>query len=143
MTNEGMNYKVQQCGLMISAEHRYLAASPDGIVTCGGEKVGLLEVKNVLRNKRLNLIQAAQQQKGATFCLEVVAENKLQLKIKHPYCCQCQGQLLVCQMEWVDFVGRCSDPQDLFVERVTVDKELILAMQRKLKSFYFKKWKVA
>ena len=67
---------------MTSVEHPYLAASPDGIVTCGGEKVGLLEVKNVLRNKRLNLIQAAQQQKGSTFCLEVVDENKLKLNTR-------------------------------------------------------------
>jgi hypothetical protein len=132
--SKGVNVKVKRCGLVIHPEHPFLAATPDVIVTCNGVDIGLIEVKNVLRNKRKNLDQAARD-KG--FCLEFVDDN-LQLKRKHAYYYQCQGQLLVCEMDWVDFVVRCTDPYQMFVERITVNNDVQCHMLAKLKAFYFK-----
>ena len=44
--------KVEQCDLTISAENPYLAVSPDGIVSCGGEKVGLVPPNSEYTSKK-------------------------------------------------------------------------------------------
>ena len=129
-----MNIQVAKSGLVISSAHPFLAASPDGIVMKNGEAIGLVEVKNLLRNKRLNLVQAA---RGKNFCLEMV-NNQLRLKPNHDYFYQCQGQLLVCIMDWVDFVVRCTDPYQLYIERIHRDPRLQSEMVSKLSAFYFK-----
>ena len=54
-----------------------MAGSPDGIVTTSEGDTGLIEIKNLLHSKPLNLWQAASGNKN--FCLEIM-NGKLQLK---------------------------------------------------------------
>ena len=64
------NYTVSPCGLLISHNYTWLGASPDGAVHEGSSEqiLGLLEVKNVLRNKLMTFKSAT---KDSSFCLEV------------------------------------------------------------------------
>ena len=130
-SKQGMNIHVAKSGLVISSDHPFLAASLDGIVMMDGEAIGLVEVKNLLRTK---LEEAA---RGKNFCLEMV-NNQLRLKPNHDYYYQCQGQLLVCAMDWVDFVVRCTDTYQLSIERIHRDPRLQSEMVSKLSAFYFK-----
>ena len=63
MADKGHNVVVRKSGLVVCATYPFLAASPDGVVV-GHTKAcpaatGLLEVKNVLKNKRISFQEAA------------------------------------------------------------------------------------
>ncbi|KAJ8318930.1 hypothetical protein KUTeg_004021 [Tegillarca granosa] len=125
---------VEGVGLVIDKDEKYLAVSPDGIVKCSNGELGLIEVKNLLHNKQINLYQAAH---GKEFCLELL-NNELHLKKSHGYFFQVQGQLNICNMSWVDFVVRTEKPYQLHIERIKKDKNLWNnQMLPKLKAFNF------
>jgi hypothetical protein len=132
-----VNASVEPVGLCINEHHPYLAASPYGIVTNldTGDQ-GLLEIKNVLRKKSINLTQAAKTDKA--FCLELVS-GFLRLKRRHAYYFQCQGQLNILNLPWLDFVIRTVDPYQLHVETIMCDSTLWTStMLPKLTDFYNK-----
>ena len=56
-----MNATIRQSGLVIDDTNSFLAGSPDGIVTMSNGDKGLLEIKNLLENKRMSLYQAAKK----------------------------------------------------------------------------------
>ena len=75
---------------MVDVHNQELGVSPDGIVYNKGTKqYGVLEIKNVLKDKPLTLIEACN--KLSNFCLEVVGDGKLQLKRNHAFYYQCQA----------------------------------------------------
>ena len=134
----GVHVKVKKCGMVVCQEHQELAASPDGIVVnIRTKEKGLLEIKNVLKDKKETLHEAS---KKSTFCLEVLKDsNKLQLRRRHKYFYQCQGLLNVLQYDWLDFVVRADRHGKLHVERIFKDKELWeQSMKPKLLAFYDK-----
>ena len=90
-------------GLVIHPQHHFLAASADGLVQSKGNVVGLVEVKNLLSDKHITLVEATKSVK--TFCLHLNG-NKLELKKTRSYYHQCQGQMQILQNQWVDFVVR-------------------------------------
>ncbi|KAK3104076.1 hypothetical protein FSP39_024231 [Pinctada imbricata] len=59
------NITVESSGLVVDSKHNFLAASPDGIVRTPSD-TGLIEIKNLLHSKPLNLYQAAETPR---FCL--------------------------------------------------------------------------
>ncbi|CAG2223192.1 unnamed protein product [Mytilus edulis] len=63
---ENENVSVERSGLVIHHTNKYLAASPDGIVTISTGETGIIEIKNLLHSKPLNLWQASENK---TFCL--------------------------------------------------------------------------
>ena len=131
---EGVNVAVESVGLIIDPHNKYLAASPDGKVKEIGGETGLLEVNNLLHNKPINLTEACKCIKN--FCLEIVS-GKMSLK-NHPYYFQCQGQLHITGLPWLDFVVRTTYPYQLHIERILPDKLLwVNIMLPKLKAFYF------
>ena len=140
------NVKVERMGLVIGEDFPFLAGSPDGKVTDQMGNVGLIEIKNVLYNKPVSLTQAAKLKSISNFCLHFDPKSKkLAVKKNHNYYYQCLGLLLVCNMDWIDFVVRMENPYELHVERLTFDKDLINEMLEKLKSsiiklFYQKLW---
>ena len=77
---ESQNVCVEKSGLVIHPTHKFLAGSPDGIVTTSTGECGLIEIKNLLHSKPLNLWQASET---PSFCLETV-QGKLHLK-NHNY----------------------------------------------------------
>ena len=79
---------VEECGLFVSLDKGYLAASPDGIVG----KDGLVEVKCPIICRDNNIEDLARQ--DISFCLQYdETEDKLRLKRNHNYYYQIQGQL--------------------------------------------------
>ena len=137
MASTGVNVKVHRKGLAIHPVHPHIAASTDGevkIVDQDGRR--LLEVKNVLKNKPLSLIEAANS--ISYFCLK--ADNGiLKLKENHNYFYQCHGQLNIFGAEWLDFVVQSENPNQIFVQRVRRDTNLWEnKMLLKLNSFYFR-----
>ncbi|KAJ8298756.1 hypothetical protein KUTeg_022816, partial [Tegillarca granosa] len=115
-------------GLLICKENNFLAASPDGIVREKTENhnvsVGLLEIKNLLHSKPIDLYEASQQIST--------------LKRNHIYYYQVQGQLNISNYPWADFVVRTMNPYQLHTERINIDRTLWKnTMLPKLKAFYF------
>ncbi len=134
----GKNVSVKQCGLYINEENPFLGSSPDGVVMEDGKAVGLIEMKNVLKNKTITFEKQAAKKKS-NFCLKLDENGKLYLNPKHEYFYQVHGQMNVCDFEWVDFVVRSLNPYQIHIQRihrdVTLWNETILP---KLKAFYFK-----
>jgi hypothetical protein len=60
------NVIVHRSGLVIHPEQRYIAGSPDGIVSVSTGETGLVEIKNLLHSKPINLWQASLNK---NFCL--------------------------------------------------------------------------
>ncbi len=134
----GKNVIVKQCGLYVCEDHPFLGSSPDGINTEDGKSVGLIEIKNVLRNKTITFEKQAAKAKS-TFCLKLDENGKLYLNPKHEYFYQIQGQMNICDFEWVDFVVRSVCPYQIHIQRVYRDRSLWNeTMLPKLKAFYFK-----
>ncbi|VDI47752.1 Hypothetical predicted protein [Mytilus galloprovincialis] len=132
---ENENVSVERSGLVIHYTNKYLAASPDGIVTISIGETGIIEIKNLLHSKPLNLWQASENK---TFCLENTS-GKLQLKENHNYFYQCHGLLNICNKDWIDFVVRTLNPYQIFIQRIHRDVSLWEnTMLPKLQSFYNK-----
>ncbi|KAJ8313214.1 hypothetical protein KUTeg_009233 [Tegillarca granosa] len=123
-------------GLFISPEHPFLAASPDGKIVEEGGETGLIEIKNLLHNKPINLFEAVKT--VSNFCLELDGNN-LKLKRTHDYFYQVQGQLNITDFPWADFVVRTVNPYQIHIERIKIDKDFWLnIMLPKLHAFYHK-----
>ncbi|XP_050390274.1 uncharacterized protein LOC126809647 [Patella vulgata] len=135
--SQGDPVSVEPKGLCIDDNHPFLAASTDGLITSATDgQQGLLEVKNLLQNKKLTFTEAAKSVQN--FCLAVV-NGKLQLKTSHQYFFQIQGQLNIFNLDWADFVVQATHPHQLHVQRVPRDENLWqTSMLPKLKAFYFK-----
>ncbi len=134
----GKNVVVKQCGLYVCEENPFLGSSPDGIVTEDGKPVGLIEMKNVLKNKTITFEKQAVKKKS-TFCLKLDENGKLYLNPKHEYFYQIHGQMNICNFEWVDFVVRSLNPYQIHIQRMYRDRALWNdTMLPKLKAFYFK-----
>ncbi|KAK3099893.1 hypothetical protein FSP39_011406 [Pinctada imbricata] len=127
------NVTVKTTGLVISKTDKFLAGSPDGIVQNSSGEEGLIEIKNLLHSKPINLWQAA---KNKNFCLEI-QNDSLQLKKNHNYYYQCHGLMNICDCDWIDFIVRTLNPYQMFVQRIHRDKQLWEnIMLPKLKAFY-------
>ncbi|XP_052063676.1 uncharacterized protein LOC127703187 [Mytilus californianus] len=130
---ENIHTKVEQSGLVVDKNHKFLGGSPDGIVMENNAK-GLIEIKNLVHDKNINLTQASMSVKN--FCLEKISNN-LKLKTNHNYYFQCQGLLNVCNLPWIDFVVRTLNPYDIHIERIYKDTILWQTkMIPKLTAFY-------
>nr|XP_034320463.1 uncharacterized protein LOC105318911 [Crassostrea gigas] len=130
---ENKNVIVKDSGLVIDHNNNFLAASPDGFAYTSDGKMGLIEIKNLVHNKPLNLFEAAD--KIRSFCLQY-RNGILSLKVNHDYYYQCQGLMNICGTEWIDFVVRTLNPYHLFIERIYRNEDLWNIMLPKLKDFY-------
>jgi hypothetical protein len=132
---ENENVCVKPCGLVIHPTYKYVHASPDGRVCNSTGEIGLIEIKNLLHSKPINLWQATENN---NFCLENVNE-KLQLQRNNQYFYQCHGLLNICNKDWIDFVVRTLNPHQIFIERIHRDNGFWdNSMLPKLESFYNK-----
>jgi len=134
--DEGVSVTVSPVGLMIDVNHKFLAASPDGLVK-EGQEYGLIEIKNLLQRNKLTFQEAALKLKGR-FCL-ALTDGRLNLKLQHKYYYQCQGQINIMKLPWVDFVVRRTNPYQLHIERIFRNESLWKeVMVPKLTAFYHK-----
>lgn len=125
------------CGLFVSYENPWLAATPDGIVTDPSEPSpsGLLEIKNPYQKRSMTLEEACNS--GSSFFLKENNKNGMttyQLKTKHDYFFQVQCQMYCTGIEWCDFVVRTE--KELHIERIYRDRSWWDQQLPKLKAFY-------
>ena len=134
--NNHPDLSVDDCGLFVSAENNWLAASPDGIVHDSSEiahPLGTLEIKNPYSFRDNNLVEACSK---SSFCLEEDKINKkFRLKQQHSYYFQVQCQIYCANTQWCDFVVRTN--RDLHIERIYRDEEWWNGQLGKLEKFYF------
>ena len=127
-------------GLIVNIEKPFLAASPDCLVNENDEH-GLAEFKNLSRYRYLSIKEAytRSKQDKFTFPLKLKSDSssvdEYTLKGSHPHYTQRQGQLLVINIAWVDYVLRTE--VDIFVERIYPDTIFINNLENKLANFYF------
>ena len=123
--------KVKKCGLFVSIDNMWLAASPDGLVHDPQYGEGLLEMKNPHSARDKSLAESCTQ---PTFCLKE-KDNTFTLKVKHDYHFQIQCQLYCANRNWCDFVLKTN--MDIHVERIYRDEKWWNEQLKTLRKFYF------
>lgn len=120
-------------GLCIVSECPYVAASPDGLISCHQCGNGLLEIKNPYTYRLHTITKLATTSES---CL--TKENGvLQLKRNHSYYTQVQVQMWATGFTWCDFVVRTiSKEENIFVERIPFNSQYIASIKPKLLSFF-------
>lgn len=116
---EYTNKKIEICGLLISAEFPYLAASSDGLVV--GEK-GLIEVKCPYNARNYSPDEAIRNKIIKFAVLD--ENNQLCFKKSDRYYGQMQGQLYICKKDFCYF-------------RIKKDETYWTDMFKHLATFYF------
>lgn len=135
MSNEHVNLHVEPCGLVINPKYPYLGSSPDRIVMCDCHGNGVLEIKCPFKFKghlRCTINDSA-------FCLTthdksdgVMCSNSL--RRNHRYYAQVQGQLLICEVSYCDFV--VFTEEGLHIERIFRDETFCNRMLSGLEKFF-------
>lgn len=113
-------FACESARLHICATEPFLAASPDGLISCKRSGAAVLEVKCAYS---ANCVGDPLKQKGG--CLEQFADSA-QLKRSHAYFQQVQLQLNVCERQYCDFL--LWTPSDIFMERITIDMSFCIEM---------------
>ncbi|XP_072039939.1 uncharacterized protein [Amphiura filiformis] len=118
------NFTCREAGLHLSAEHPFIAASPDGIISCDCCGEGLLEVKCPFTycDKDLPNKENYDHEAMKTFCMAPDTDSDtLELKHNHPYYYQVQAQMNVCKKPYCDFV--IWNHKDLIIRRIYRDTD--------------------
>ena len=127
--------KVESCGLVISLDNPWLAATPDGLVNDPSDvnqPLGIMEMKNPYTARSQTLKEASEK---SSFCLKHNKnDNSFQLKESHDYYYQVQTQLYCTGRHWCDFVLRTDN--DLHIERIKKNQAWQDKNLPKLKDFY-------
>ncbi|KAM6062786.1 uncharacterized protein VSU04_007880 isoform 1-T4 [Chlamydotis macqueenii] len=128
----GRPVQVEDCGLFIHREKKWLAASPDGIIkeAATGKALGLLEVKCPYKHRNRTVREAC---KDKDFCLEVDGDSYA-LKRDHAYFTQVQCQLAAAGFQRADFVVHTT--KETAVVPVEFDAEFWGQTVPKLEKFY-------
>ena len=133
----GAEISVEPCGLFVDSSEPWLAASPDGIVfepfQNNAYRKGCLEVKCPFSCKQKRIANVCRE--NTSFCIKD-KNGTLSLSNSHAYYYQIQTQMHVTKLPWCDFVV-WSPVDDLFVERVQYNKQFVLGVITKARSFYF------
>ncbi|KAM9616047.1 uncharacterized protein ACIBXB_022165 isoform 1-T4 [Morphnus guianensis] len=128
----GKPVRVDDCGLFIHEEKKWIAASPDGIIkeAATGKALGLLEVKCPYKHRNRTVREAC---KDKDFCLEVDGDSYA-LKKDHAYFTQVQCQLAAAGFQQADFVVHTT--KETAVVPVEFDAKFWGQTVPKLEKFY-------
>ena len=123
--NDHQNFTYKQSGLVVSASHPYIGASPDGIIDCDCCGLGILEVKCPYCIRM--------EDPSTASCLQ----NDT-LDSSHQYYYQVQTQLFACCSSYADFViATFGESQVKFVtRRILRDENLISEFLQKAEQFF-------
>ncbi|KAH9374871.1 hypothetical protein HPB48_000153 [Haemaphysalis longicornis] len=105
-----VKFQCQLSGLHIRSDYPFVAATPDGIISCEGCGDGLLEVKCPFSAKHDTIAEFASNKQ---LCL-VVQGDDARLSSKHHYHYQVQMQMMICKKTYCNFVVWTE--KDFFVE---------------------------
>ena len=126
---------VQKSGLVINPKYPYIGASPDRVVSCMCCGDGLLEIKCPFKYRdKSPTDEEALNDKN--YCLVRNNHGVIHLSPTHAYYDQVQGQMVVAQRNFCDFV--CWTEVGIFVERVYLDNDYEKEKFRHLQSFFRK-----
>lgn len=128
MKEKHASFKLSTTGLHVNPQYPHLGASPDGLVTCSCCGDGLLEIKCPY-----SLRHTTPQSPGKDFYLKPSPDG-VRLSTTHQYYYQVQGQLVICNRSYSDFV--CWTPRGIHVERIARRDEVFLEMKPKLDKFF-------
>ena len=133
---ESPDLQVHKSGLVVSAAHPWLAASPDGLVVDPQEESsaqGVVEYKNPYNAREMTISEAVKKVKD--FCLVEDENGQTTLKKSHPYYYQVQATMFCTKRNWCDFVVNTT--QDLHIERIRFNEQFWSKAMPKLKQFYY------
>lgn len=126
-----------KAGFVVSEDHPFLGASPDGYVHDPGsvDQYGVLELKCPYKYRDLTPEEAASKPDFCSeLCTTTAGEKHLKLKHKHAYYSQIQGQMAITSRKWCDFV--IFTTKGLSVERINFDPDYWKNLLDKLVDFY-------
>lgn len=134
---EQRGVEVSPCGLFVDIDHPYLGASPDGLV--GDDRIVevkcLPSVNNLLdsNNKAVTSIREAAALKD--LCVAVNKEGDIEMKRRHRYYYQVQGQLNITRRPHCDVILYTDHDCEIFT--INRDEDFWKdAMLPKLREFY-------
>lgn len=127
--NGHSNIKIKQVGLVICQERPYLAASPDGLLSCDCHGTGVLEIKCPYKHHSNNVHDLIQDSASPL-------NKNLQLKPDHKYYSQVQLQMYTVGANYCDFVLWL--PTGAISVTVMPDQQYINDVIPKLESFWQK-----
>lgn len=122
-------FEIDDAGLFVLPSLPHLGASPDGLVRCQCCGDGIIEIKCPFSIRDTT-------PEGATkkyFYLKHTKDG-LQLSRTHHYYYQIQGQLLISERWYCDFI--CWTPHGIHIERIERDITFIDQMVPKLSTFF-------
>ena len=131
MKKKHANLTIEEPGLMLSEEHGWLGASPDGIRKCACCPNALLEIKCPYKGADMDPKEA--------FLLETVGGDKngnYFLKTTHLHYFQIQTGMAVCGLKKCDFV--VFTPKGIYVVNVNFDQAIWNSTSKTVKMFYTK-----
>ena len=117
MQKSHKSFKCVETGLLISTEHPYLAASPDGITTCTCCGTGLVEIKCPWTSRQKKVSEYVKT--NQSFLELITGTNTYTLKNNHPYRTQIQHQLYITGYLYADLYVCLSSDQHR--ERIYAD----------------------
>jgi hypothetical protein len=126
MAENHVNFHVRDVGFVISTEHPYLGASPDGIASCDCCGEFLIEIKCPYCKRDCDVNDSLE-------CLHTV-NNNLELIRTHQYYYQVQCQLLVTGKTFCDFIVWTN--KDMFVERIAKNESICIEIGMKSEQFF-------
>lgn len=128
----GRQVQVEDCGLFIHRDKKWIAASPDGVIkeAATGKALGLLEVKCPYKHRNRTVREAC---KDKDFCLKVDGDSYA-LKKDHAYFTQVQCQLAAAGFHRADFVVHTT--KETAVVPVEFDATFWEQTEPKLEKFY-------
>lgn len=135
MSKTHKKFSVTETGMHLSLSHPFIAASPDGLVTCLCCGDGLLEVKSPWTDRFLT----TKEYLSKNHSLIVQTEGTCELNKEHTWFTQIQTQIFCTNRNYCDLVvGLMSVTDNIFIQRVMRDTEFIQNMVFRASIFYEK-----
>lgn len=122
------NFVFENCGLVVSSDCPFLAASPDGLGKCECHSATLVEIKCPYKYRK-TLPDDPIALSDSQYCLD----QNCELKRNHKYFCQIQTQLCVTKAKSCDLV--VWTPQGICITNVERDEQFITMLKSKVDDF--------
>ena len=127
-TSHHKDFGVRNTGLIVSLNNHFVAASPDGLVSCSCHPDRLVEIKCPYKYKETTPTDSMALN-DLNYCLT----KEGQLKKSHRYYCQVQTQLFVTQAPLCDFV--VWTPHDMVILSIERDEQYLTNLNAKMQDF--------
>ena len=119
-------------GLFVNPEFPHLGATPDGIISCDCCGDGIIEIKCPYKYRQCDPNTVVDKD----FYIKENEEDPTAraLSQDHDYFIQVQGQLVLCEKEYCDFI--CWTPFGMHTERIERQQSLFDKVRKKLDDFF-------